>query len=338
MTARSPIPTNIITGFLGVGKTTALNQLIAQKPADETWAIVVNEFGKVGVDQTLLEDTGGLAIKEIAGGCVCCALGPALTINLAMLLRRTQPDRLIIEPTGLGHPEGLIDILQGESFKDALQLHAIICLIDPRVLDQPKVLQHPTFMDQINLADILVLNKCDLADSDHIAKAKALSEQMFPPKAAVLTTESGQFPLDLLDLQHSDRLHAEFPDAHQHNHRQSAAALPPIYLSQPGHPVRLTGSSAEAHSAGWVFHSSERFNHDKLLALLSGLPNVWRIKGVFNLGHCRVFYNRIGSEITHQPIAWRRDSRVEIIAKAALDWDQIEAQLQQTLQPAIETT
>ncbi|WP_028471458.1 CobW family GTP-binding protein [Neptunomonas japonica] len=316
------IPTNIITGFLGVGKTTALNQLIAQKPANETWAIVVNEFGQVGVDQTLLPEESGLQIKEIAGGCVCCALGPALTISLAMLIRRTQPDRIIIEPTGLGHPEGLIDILQSESFKDVLSLRSIICLLDPRVLEQPEVLRHQAFIDQLNLADVVVLNKCDLATSEQVNEAQQLSEQMFPPKQQVIQATQSSFNIQLLDLARNTALVSSYPDAHKH---QTAKATPPsLFLAQPGKPVRKTGSNQDAFSCGWVFHPDDQFEHDRLLEFLNSLNNIWRLKGVFRIGHARVLYNRVLDETTTQPIAWRRDSRLELITQTQLDWSEIE--------------
>ncbi|SIS79803.1 CobW family GTP-binding protein [Neptunomonas antarctica] len=340
----SNIPTNIITGFLGVGKTTALNQLIKQKPENETWAIVVNEFGQIGIDQSVLTDQTGIQIKEIAGGCICCALGPALTISLAMLLRRTRPDRVIIEPTGLGHPEGLIDILQSESFREVLTLRSIICLLDPRVLEQPEVLRHQTFIDQLNLADIIALNKCDLATTAQVNEAQTLSENMFPPKQKVIQIIQGEFPIQLLDHTRNTALSAHYPDAHsngsdpqplpQQLSKQASKQSPPqppvlpaLFLPEPGKPIKRTGANQEAFSCGWVFHPDDQFDHDSLLAYLNSLTQIWRLKGVFRIGHSRVFYNRVLDETTTQPIAWRRDSRLEIISQTPLAWHEIETAL-----------
>jgi Putative GTPases (G3E family) len=96
----SLIPTNILTGFLGVGKTTAINTLLSNKPEEENWAILVNEFGQVGVDQEMFPDKNGLFVKELAGGCICCALGASLGKTVRALIEQARPDRLIIEPTG----------------------------------------------------------------------------------------------------------------------------------------------------------------------------------------------------------------------------------------------
>lgn len=96
--------TNLITGFLGSGKTTSILHLLANKDPAEKWAVLVNEFGEVGIDGALLADSGAM-IKEIPGGCMCCVNGLPMQVGLNTLLRQGKPDRLLIEPTGLGHPE-----------------------------------------------------------------------------------------------------------------------------------------------------------------------------------------------------------------------------------------
>ncbi len=128
--------TTIITGTLGSGKTSLICKLIQAKPPDEKWAIIVNEFGSLGIDGALLEGNAGagvsvrqLAGKECspevspattrntciaqlsvaplsAGGCLCCQAAGMLTPAIAQILRATKPHRLIIEPSGLGHPVG----------------------------------------------------------------------------------------------------------------------------------------------------------------------------------------------------------------------------------------
>ena len=86
------VPTNVITGFLGVGKTTAILHLLANKPADERWAVLVNEFGEIGVDGALMEQQDeGVFISEVPGGCMCCTSGLPMQIALNMLLTRSNP-------------------------------------------------------------------------------------------------------------------------------------------------------------------------------------------------------------------------------------------------------
>ena len=108
------IATNIITGFLGTGKTTAILQLLKQKPHDQRWAVLVNEFGEIGIDGALLSEEGAL-IKEVPGGCMCCAAGVPMSVALTALLR-TKPDRLLVEPTGLGHAHKVLATLTSNQF------------------------------------------------------------------------------------------------------------------------------------------------------------------------------------------------------------------------------
>lgn len=331
----SAIPTNIITGFLGVGKTTALNQLLKQKPENEVWAVLVNEFGQVGIDQAALPAEEGLHIRELAGGCICCAMGPSLAITLTMLIRRSNPDRLIIEPTGVGHPEGIIDVLQGISFKDVLDLRATVCLLDPRALEQPEVVANEVFQDQINLADVVAINKCDLADPALVDQAETVLSGLFPPKQKVLRTEHGVIPLEVLDLVRNGTLHAQFPDAHQQTAPQASHA-PPATTAMgrnlqptplPGKPLRKTGSGSGLFSCGWVFHRDDHFNYDALYAYLNSISGAQRIKGALCIGHAWIFYNRVLDEHTVSKLAYRRDSRLEIISTNALDWSEIESGL-----------
>ncbi|MFT6350693.1 MAG: G3E family GTPase [Neptuniibacter pectenicola] len=333
MSKLANIPTNIITGFLGVGKTTAINSLLAQKPADETWAILVNEFGQIGIDQAVMENqTEGVAIKELAGGCICCALGPALTSTLALLLRRSKPDRLLIEPTGIGHPAGIIDTLQNDNFKEVLDLRSVICLLDPRALDNPEVISNPTFQDQINLADVIVLNKIDLASEAQTSFAEERSNSLFPPKQAVVKSIAGQISLSLLDLIRKDECQALFPDAHTSPDQAELSTAPqaqPLFQLQPkaGLPLSKEGSNHGLYSCGWVLNKNDIFIADKLISYLQSLPNIQRIKGVFHTQEGWVLYNQAINETTVSPITYRRDSRVEIITTRAFKKDEIQQKL-----------
>ena len=118
------IPTNLITGFLGVGKTSAILHLMTQKPASENWSVLVNEFGSVGIDGAIYE-AKGIEVKEIPGGCTCCAAGVPLQVAVNRILKETRPQRLLIEPSGLGHPKRVLDTLRGKYFKEALSLKAV---------------------------------------------------------------------------------------------------------------------------------------------------------------------------------------------------------------------
>ncbi|MGB1544796.1 MAG: CobW family GTP-binding protein, partial [Spongiibacter marinus] len=161
----SAIPTNVITGFLGVGKSTAILHLLQQKPADERWAVLVNEFGEIGIDGSVLggreSEDSGVFISEVPGGCMCCAAGLPMQIAMNRLLSRSRPHRLIIEPTGLGHPKEVLAVLSADHYKDLLDLRATVTLVDARKVSDERYTQHPTFLQQLAIADVIVANKAD---------------------------------------------------------------------------------------------------------------------------------------------------------------------------------
>lgn len=154
--------TNLITGFLGSGKTTSILHLLANKDPAEKWAVLVNEFGEVGIDGALLADSGAL-LKEIPGGCMCCVNGLPMQVGLNTLLRQGKPDRLLIEPTGLGHPKQILDLLTAPVYEPWIDLRATLCILDPRLLLDEKSVANDNFRDQLAAADIIVANKADRA-------------------------------------------------------------------------------------------------------------------------------------------------------------------------------
>ncbi|MEN9464185.1 MAG: hypothetical protein RL217_366, partial [Pseudomonadota bacterium] len=108
---------HIITGFLGTGKTTAILHLLKNKNPNEKWAVLVNEFGEIGIDGTILKQAG-VAVREVPGGCLCCVSGLPFQMGLNFLLAREKPDVLIIEPTGLGHPKNILKTLLDDNYRD----------------------------------------------------------------------------------------------------------------------------------------------------------------------------------------------------------------------------
>ncbi|PKG57920.1 cobalamin biosynthesis protein CobW [Shewanella sp. Choline-02u-19] len=156
------IPTNVITGFLGVGKTSFIRSLLSQKPADEVWAVLVNEFGEVGIDAGLLGgETEQIQIKEVAGGCMCCAAGLPMQVAINQLIAKAKPDRLLIEPTGLGHPQEVLKVLTQAHYQQVLAMKTCITLVDARKLSDSRYTQHDIFNQQLQVADLVLASKAD---------------------------------------------------------------------------------------------------------------------------------------------------------------------------------
>ena len=154
-----PIPTNVITGFLGVGKTTFIKLLLASKPEGETWAVLVNEFGEIGIDGALLSGGGeSIEIREVAGGCLCCAASVPMQVAVNQLIAKAKPDRLLIEPTGLGHPKEVIKLLSQPHYQHVIALKSTVCLVDARKISDERYRTHDIFNQQLAVADLSLIH------------------------------------------------------------------------------------------------------------------------------------------------------------------------------------
>jgi G3E family GTPase len=160
------IPCTLVTGFLGAGKTTVINQLLATKPNDERWALLINEFGRIGIDGALLASSQdndfeqkNIAIREVSGGCICCTSQLPLQIAISRLLSDHHPQRLLIEPTGLAHPRELILQLSAPHWQTALKMQAVITVLSGVQWQQVKYRDHDGFQAHVRDADVLVINR-----------------------------------------------------------------------------------------------------------------------------------------------------------------------------------
>lgn len=338
------IPTNLITGFLGVGKTTAILDLARRRPAGERWAVLVNEYGEVGLDQAILEGGGDdrLFVSEIAGGCFCCASGLPLELTLPELIRQSRPHRLLIEPTGLGHPARVLDQLRGPQFRDVLDVRTTIAIADPRDFQNPRIGQSPVFLDQVQLADVLVINKTDVASPDVIEQFIRWSGDLYPPKLLVTTTQQSKLEFGWLDWGPADVRAPLFPDAHPlRSEDQSSPVLHELQLvpsnttatptrlrAEPRNPLRYPGLDQSSDSQGWIFTPHDVFRKHDLLDLLGGGFSIRRIKGVFQVEDDWIVFNRVGWEMSVQQTAYRRDSRLEVILDhASRRWKELDYEL-----------
>jgi G3E family GTPase len=329
---------NLITGFLGAGKTTAILHLLAHRPAHERWAVVVNEFGEVGIDGEILADAAGDAIRvrEVSGGCICCTGAMNLRVALTRILREIRPDRLLLEPTGLGHPTGIVDTLRDPWLASAARLGNITCIVDPAGFTQERLDQSLIYKDQLTLADVVVINKTDVAPPDRLAALEAFVAGLYPPKQAVVRTTHGQIDPALLDLEapagdgidavEAGDVFTVVAPASAGSTHASGAAFAPGMCAVPGLATASSNAGTQAPAAdtarGWRFPPEDRFDLKVLEGLFSEPPfsELVRAKGVLRTG--REWYRIDWAEgrFSTTPIAWRRDSRLELIAEEVLDW------------------
>ena len=352
---KQKIPTNIITGFLGAGKTTAIQSLLTQRPAGERWSIFVNEYGMVSIDHALFESSSEVQVQELAGGCFCCDTAFMLKPLLTQFIRRTNPHRLLIEPTGAGHPASVIDTLQTVPFfRDTLDLRATICLVDPADFQNPQTCSMAVFHDQIQMADVVVINRLDKRTPEDVERCRRWIQEIDPPKLLVETTSFGQLRPEWLDLDGVIVRSPQFHDAHSapavqapasHTEQivmlsgpkapaagQTSGGSPIVHTleqtPQPRKPVRLENSGQGQWACGWIFAQDDVFDRNELLDLLGYVHPIRRLKGIFRCTDGWWLINRVGSVTSFQPSSYRRDSRLEIIKdELTSGWPELERKL-----------
>ena len=315
---------NLLTGFLGSGKTTTLLHLLAHKPEEENWAVLVNEFGEVGIDGALLANSSAI-LKEIPGGCMCCVNGLPMQVGLNRLLKQNKPDRLLIEPTGLGHPRQLLQMLTSPVYQPWLELQATLTLLDARHLADERVAKNENFRDQLAAADIIVGNKRDRwseADRQRLEQWLAAHQD----DRQFVTAEFGQIPLTLLDRPRGKARAIPHP-AHHHHHPAPANGIAAMRLD--GHATwrRAVNQGQGYVACGWIFDDETVFDTLPLLEWARLAP-VDRVKGVLRIAEGAVSINRQGEDVHIEILgSTPPDSRVEMIHSSSADWNSLQSAL-----------
>jgi len=221
------IPVTVITGFLGSGKTTLIRHLL-QHNQGKRIAVLVNEFGELGIDGELLrscqicpEDADSeVNIVELTNGCLCCTVQEEfLPTMLALLQRRDQLDYILIETSGLALPKPLVKAFRWPEIRNAATVDAVITVVDcaavaagtfasdPEAVEQERQadpnLEHETplqelFEDQLACADLVVLNKTDLIDASAQAQVVELIQQQLPRVVKIVPSDRGQVEPSIL--------------------------------------------------------------------------------------------------------------------------------------------
>lgn len=301
-------PVHVVGGFLGTGKTTALTYELSRREGKERCAVLVNDFGEAQIDATLLG--GQLRVTNIPGGCVCCTAPEGLVPALTAILDELKPDRIFVEPSGLGRPKDIVDMLgRSPLLAHRIELGPTIVLVDPSRTPPDASL----FAEQLDAADVLVANRCDLADTDQLAAFDQLAATLWPPPVFVAKVSRGRMPEAVWSWPAGSGPRAA-GEAHDHEHDHDDA---------PDRPASTQGFRARS----WVFPPDAVFAWDALRDLVSATPGVERFKGVFRteLGWYRL--DLAGGVVHPAATAFRRDSRADVIVSGLTDLNRFDAQL-----------
>lgn len=275
------VPTNIITGALGVGKTTLIQSLLEQKPKDERWAVLVNEFGEIGVDGAFLINPNeeGVFIKEVPGGCMCCTSGLPMQIALNLLLARAKPHRLLIEPTGLGHPKEVLQTLSEAHYKDVLDVRATLALIDIRKLTDERWRTHQPFQEQLEIADHIVVTKSDLYQEELTTQLTDYLNVLNIADIPISYAQNGKVDPQILYSKSKYTQPSEQP-MHQHSHSHSATSDPMQTITAPENgSIKVENSAEGYYSYGWICAPTKVFEFKNVMDTLSPL-SVERLKAI----------------------------------------------------------
>jgi len=288
------LPLTVLGGFLGAGKTTLVNALLRQA-AGLRLAVLVNDFGSVNIDAALIAAVAGETIA-LTNGCICCAVGDDFAAGLAAVLaRRTAPDHVLVEASGVADPGAIAAIAQ---LDPELRLAGVLVLADAasvaeRLADARLA---DTLRRQLRAADLLVLTKTDLVPTAAAEEAAALLRPL-APGAALMRAVHGMLPMEVALGQHAGGDHAPPPRA---AHGASFASV----TLRPARPLPVAA----------------------LRAALDALPEgVLRAKGVLPLAEGpRVLVQRVGRRLELTPEAAPAEPVLVLIGTEAV-WDAAEA-------------
>ncbi|MHC5349213.1 cobalamin biosynthesis protein CobW [Metapseudomonas furukawaii] len=249
MKTLAKLPVTIVTGFLGAGKTTLLRHMLDNAQGRRI-AVIVNEFGELGIDGDILkqcsigcsEEEAVGRVFELANGCLCCTVQEEFfPVMRELVARRGDLDQILIETSGLALPKPLVQAFQWPEIRNACTVDAVITVVDspavaagtfaafPDQVDEQRKQDpnldhesplHELFEDQLASADLVILNKTDLLDAETLAAVRAEVSEELPPAVKVVEAASGRLPLDvLLGLNAEAEAHIDSRPTH-HDHEE----------------------------------------------------------------------------------------------------------------------
>ncbi|GGC63619.1 CobW family GTP-binding protein [Chelatococcus reniformis] len=258
------IPVTVLTGYLGAGKTTLLNRILSE-PHGKKYAVIVNEFGEVGIDNDLIVGADE-EVFEMNNGCVCCTVrGDLIRIIDGLMKRKGKFDAIIVETTGLADPAPVAQtFFVDQDVSDRTRLDAVVTVADAKWLAE-RLKDAPEAKNQIAFADVIVLNKTDLVSADELADVESRIRAI-NPYARLHRTERAKIDIDevlgrnAFDL---DRIMALEPDfleeGHHHHHDEDVQSV----------AVTLDGDVDPDRFLPWINDLAQREG-----------PNILRSKGI----------------------------------------------------------
>lgn len=312
---------DIVFGFLGAGKTTFITRILQDWDYKEKTVVLVNEFGEVGIDGKLLAQTGGNVV-EMPSGCICCTLQADFRTQLLDIMTNVQPERIIIEPTGVATISQVRSIVEAQLFEKTIrQINDILIADAVGFMELYKANRH--FVEsQVKNAHIVLLNKCDKVDRKRAMVTRSAISALNPEISVLMTqfgaVDKGEYEMALSAAQHFPTI----PDALDHypDQTETEKLLTTIKNKATLH-FHETEDNLGYESYGRVF-KEESFDRQaleqffmKLNSFQSPLGDVVRAKGIFRVEDKGILMELASGEVSVQPMGLCRETRVTIIGK-----------------------
>ena len=281
---------DIISGFLGAGKTTFIKKLLEEAIAGEKVVLIENEFGEIGIDGGFLQDSG-IEIREMNSGCICCSLVGDFGRSLNEVLTKYAPDRVIIEPSGVGKLSDVMKAVCDVAGEIDVTLNGSVTVVDAQKCKMYMKNFGEFFNNQIESAGTIVLSRTDVADADKVAQCVELLREK-NPKAAIVTTpiktltgaqllEIIEKPADdmaaelLEEVRHHHHHHDEDEECgcgHEHHHHHDEECG----CGHDHHHHHHHGHDADEVFTSWGLETSRKISREKLESILHELANTDR--------------------------------------------------------------
>ena len=278
----------LLVGFLGSGKTTLLNRVLSWDADLSDTVVLVNEFGKIGIDGAIIKSKSkGREVIELTSGCICCTLTDELVDTLSDIWERFRPKRILLEATGVAEPQSIADIIASESLRERMRVNKRITVLGIRYW-LGREAYGPFFMNQIEQADLILLNKIDTVSKGQLQTAVA-DLKAHVPGCPVLPT-----------------LHCEV-DPEVFWNRASTLRLGNFYTSMPSSAIDMALEKDKTRDQNRIvfdtfdFVSEKPLDKDLFETFLKSLPwQLFRIKGPVRFQNQTVLLNYVSGQVDWQ--------------------------------------